>query len=180
MKSAPARSTASTSAARREKSAERIEGAMRTGAAIGNTSLPDSLLPCKTEHHREGSEPDQARLITVMWAGQRAADDGIADQCGKHKHRQRNIGDTPRANGPDNQRDHAGQSEKSECCVNGFDQPESYGAALLAGCEVSWQLSGNELREHRFQHPLLRFEALARAETYELRDGVIYGVAQLQ
>src|SRR5215469_8854046 len=161
MMSAPARSTASTSAARREKSAERIEGAMRTDSAIRYTSLPDSPFARKTEHDRKGSEPHQARLVTIMRARQCPANDRVADQCRKHKYRQRDIGDLPCANGPDDQGDRSGEREKTDGCFEWFDHPESYCALLLARREIGRQLVRNEMREHRLQHPFLRLESLA-------------------
>src|SRR5437588_8656667 len=93
IQSAPAASIASISAPSLEKSAERMDGAMRMGWAMrlsagfcyGLQGTP-VLGYCQQQH--QAGQPDDPRLVTVMRVGKGAADDGVADQPQKHQRRQ--------------------------------------------------------------------------------------------
>src|SRR4051794_12064013 len=89
IQSAPAASIASISALNFEKSAERIEGAIRTGLAIRLSAgfrhwLQRSPVPSHRQQQGQGGQPDHPGLVAVMGVGEGAADDGIADQAHQH------------------------------------------------------------------------------------------------
>src|SRR6185312_17198612 len=93
IQSAPAASTASISAPSLEKSAERIDGAMRTGLAISLSAgfwdrLQCSTIPCHSQKQDQAGQPHDPGLVAVMGIGKSAANDGIADQSQQHQGRE--------------------------------------------------------------------------------------------
>src|SRR3569833_2243484 len=99
MRSAPAASMASISAPSREKSADRIEGAILMlrdiaqpfwdGLCAGFLQGPQGAgISHAGQYENQAGQPDNPRLIPVMGVGEGSANDRIADQGGQHQARQ--------------------------------------------------------------------------------------------
>src|SRR3569832_1080711 len=159
IRSAPAFSIASISAPRRAKSADRIEGAIRTGLAIGR--LSDGFFPSpqgrnglKTEeHHGERGPPHHPRLIAEMGTGKDAAEKGVAKQRDQHESGQSGLFPTSRSRGPPQEPEQEADRRQRHRHMHEIERQEPEIAALLIGAIVVAHLRRNRLAELRRENP---------------------------